>query len=87
MKEDREEEDRRKKRRLKEAQALEAEDTLKLNEFLEWASKEKNKGEKRKRDPPQTEEEPHKKVCEEDLISWSSSEESGYVNEDSNLFV
>ena len=66
---------------------LEAEDTLKLNEFLEWASKEKNKGEKRKRDPPQTEKEPHKKVCEEDLISWSSSKESRYVSEDSFLFV
>ena len=86
MKEDREEEDRRKKRRLKEAQALEAEDTLKLNEFLECASK-KNKGEKRKRDPPQTEEEPHKKVCEEDLISWSSSEESGFLSDDSFMCV
>ena len=61
--------------------------TLKLNEFLEWACKEKQKGEKRKRNPPQTEEEPHKKVCEEDLISWSSSEESGYVSKDSNLFA
>ena len=86
IKEDREEEDRRKKRRLKEAQALEKEDTLKLNEFLEWASK-KNKGEKRKRGPPQTKEEPHKKVCVEDIISCSSSEESGYVSEHSYLFV
>ena len=86
MKEKREEEERRKKRRLKEAQALEEEDTLKLNEFLKCACKEK-KGEKRKRDPPQTEEEPHKKVCEEDLISWSSSEESGFLSEDSFMCV
>ena len=86
MKEKREEEDRRKKRRLKEAQALEKEDTLKLNEFLEWASK-KNKGEKRKRDPPQTKEEPHKKVCVEDIISCSSSDESGFLSDDSFMCV
>jgi len=86
MKEKREEEDRRKKRRLKEAQALEEEDTLKLNEFLKCACKEK-KGEKRKRDPPQTKEEPHKKVCVEDIISCSSSDESGFLSEDSFMCV